>query len=266
MNLAISNIAWDEPEEKEVFSYLKKNDIHHIELAPSKVFSDAASPAQDEVTKYMDYLSRNQLQPVSFQSLFYPRPELNIFSEPSESLEFMKGVVDLAHSMGVSNLVFGSPKNRDKGELTGEEVSRTALSFFRELGAHAASKNVSIGMEANAPLYNCNFLTGTPETIDFIREVNSPGIGLNLDLGTVRINSENIGEILESGFDTVRHVHLSEPYLKPVKGDGLVEETLSLLASKNYRKYVSIEMRRPEGDDPVSVVRESINEVLALMP
>lgn len=66
-----------------------------------------------------------------------------------------------------------------------------AVSFFREIGDYAASKGTIIGVEANPPIYNTNYVNDTSSALALIRQVGSKGFLLNLDVGTMFQNGEN---------------------------------------------------------------------------
>ena len=84
--------------------------------------------------------------------------------------------------------MFGCPRNRN---IEGEYDPDVATDFFRTIGDYAASRGTTIGMEANPPIYNTNFINDTISAIKLIEQVGSDGFKLNLDLGTVIQNGEN---------------------------------------------------------------------------
>lgn len=115
------------------------------------------------------------------------------------------------------------------------------MEFFKELGDYALSKNTVIGMEANPPIYNTNFINDTKSALELIQEVNSEGFKLNLDVGTMIYNGESTGELV-GNVKYINHVHISEPNLKPIEERELHHELKKILLSEGYQGYVSIEM------------------------
>ena len=178
------------------------------------------------------------------QSIWYGRGE-SIFGSQEERqalLEYTKKAVDFAQAIGCGNLVFGCPRNRNLPEGADPE---TAVAFFRELGDYAKTHNTVIGMEANPPIYNTNYINDTASALALIRAVDSEGFRLNLDVGTMVHNAESLDEIA-GHVDLINHVHISEPYLAPVKERTLHADLLALLKEAGYQGYVSIEMGRQE--------------------
>ena len=74
-----------------------------------------------------------------------------------------------------------------------------------------------------------------------IKTINSDGFKLNLDVGTMIQNQENISELV-GNIHLINHVHISEPYLKPIKNRELHIELKNLLEKEGYKGFISIEM------------------------
>ena len=87
-------------------------------------------------------------------------------------------------------------------------------------------------------------MNDTASAIDFIKTVDSSGIMLNLDVGTIIENDENL-EVVEKNFHLVHHVHISEHYLNVLeKRCDLHKKLRRILDKHNYSGFVSIEMKK----------------------
>lgn len=245
MKLSISNIGWTEERDKAVYAMMRRHGFSGLEIAPTRIFP--RNPYEDLSA------ARNWAQELkdtygfavpSMQSIWYGRSE-RIFGSQEERealLAYTKKAVDFAQAIGCGNLVFGCPRNRNLPE--GAD-SRTAVSFFRELGDYAKSRDTVIGMEANPPIYNTNYINDTASALALIREVDSEGFRLNLDVGTMLHNEEAV-DLLAGQEHLINHVHISEPHLAPVRERTLHKELIELLRKSGYTGYVSIEMGRQE--------------------
>ena len=150
--------------------------------------------------------------------------------------------MDFAQAIRCRNLVFGCPRNR---QIPAPEYYSQAAQFFREIGDYAAQRGCVIGIEANPPIYNTNFINTTREALQLIKDVNSPGVMLNLDVGTMIYNNESIG-MLKGCVECISHIHISEPYLRAIEKRELHRHLASLLHDEDYAGYVSIEMAKSD--------------------
>lgn len=244
MKKAISNIAWENSDEKEVFKLLKKYDFSYLELAPSKIFSNLKEVKQEEINNYLKYLKENSLSIVAFQALLFGQNELKIFDESrAETLKYLKNIMDLAQKLGNKILVFGSPKNRFIGDLNRKEAYKIAVDFFSELGAYAKEKEVYFCIEPNSKAYGCDFIKNTQEALQLIKDVSCEGFKLHIDSAVMTMNEENIEKSLEEALPFMEHFHISEAYLEPVQNFNLHKKFYQALKTLNYQKAVSIEMK-----------------------
>lgn len=263
IKLSISNLAWDSKFNEEVYSLMQKYGFTGLEIAPTKIFPENPYSHLKEASEWACKLySEYGFSIPSMQSIWYGRVE-KLFGSQEERLiltNYTKSAIDFAEVIGCKNLVFGCPKNRI---ISDESDIDIASQFFYEIGEYALSKKTCIGMEANPVIYGTNFINTTVQAIDLIRNVNSLGFKLNLDLGTMIENNESI-EILENNADIINHVHISEPYLKKIVLRDLHNELISYLVENDYNGSVSIEMGLQENlsiiEEVLLCVRNLINE------
>lgn len=240
MKLSISNIAWDNKYDEQMYHYLKDNHISGIEIAPTRIFQERPYEHLEAAQKFSQNLQDNyNLTVSSIQSIWYGRAE-RLFGSEEERLSLLnysKKAVCFAQALGCKNLVFGCPKNRRLLEASDYD---TALSFFYELGEYAAKKNTVLSMEANPTIYNTNFINTTEEAIKIIKHVSSPGFKLNLDLGTMIYNQEKL-EVLFDHLDFINHIHISEPHLDLIQKRSIHGNLKNLLTGR-YEHYISAEI------------------------
>lgn len=245
LKLSISNLAWNEMENEEVYSLMKKHGFIGLEIAPTKIFPNEPYSHIKEAAEWAAGLwEKSGLCVPSMQSIWYGRVEKIFGSEEERSalFNYTKTAIDFASAIKCKNLVFGCPKNRNIPEKSDfAECNKIAVEFFKQLGDYAASKETCIGMEANPAIYGTNFINTTDDAIKLIKQVGSNGVKLNLDVGTMIQNSEPIS-ILQGNEDLINHVHISEPFLKRIEKRELHKELISFLKSKKYDGFISIEM------------------------
>jgi sugar phosphate isomerase/epimerase len=252
MNLSVTNIAWSRRDDDAVFGMLRDYDFTGVEIAPTMIVPEAPYTRINEALRYRNALwSLFGLEIPSMQSIWFGVKD-RIFGSAEERTRltaYSKQAIHYAEAIYCKNLVFGCPRNRSLPDGADPKI---AVPFFRELGEYAKDHNTVLAMEANPPIYNTNYINTTKEAIGLIREVDSEGFLLNLDVGTMVENGENVS-VLEGAEKLIHHVHISEPGLVPLQKRELHKELAAFLRSFSYEGWVSIEVRRQE--DPGELER-----------
>ncbi len=245
MKLSISNIAWTEENDNDVYEIMKTNAFVGLEIAPTRIFPDNPYDNLSNAEVWSRALkSKHRFMIPSMQSIWYGRSEKIFGSKEERSIliAYTKKAVDFAESIGCGNLVFGCPRNRsipDDGDI------EIAINFFSEIGDYAYKHHTVVAMEANPPIYNTNFINTTKSAIDLVEKVNSKGFLLNLDLGTMIENGEPLDVLKDKG-QLINHVHISEPGLKPIKQRDIHKHLADYLSKVGYEKFISIEVGRQD--------------------
>ena len=260
MKLSISNIAWATEFDSTVYDMMREMDYVGLEIAPTKIFPDSPYDKNDEAKKWAEELKSNYGFFVpSMQSIWYGRKELLFGSDEERDilLNYTKKAIVFAETIGCGNLVFGCPRNR---VLPEDKDAKTAVSFFRELGEYAAVHNTVIGMEANPPIYNTNYINDTMSAFELIKEVDSTGFLLNLDIGTMIENNESIS-LLKNNVKYINHVHISEPNLARINKRDIHKELAKLLCDSDYIGFVSIEVGRQDDIKELAYMMDYVREI-----
>ncbi len=254
LQMCISNIAWNNVDDAEIYDYLKLRGINHIEIAPTKlVGEDPYNNLEKAELKARELKEKYAINISSIQSVWYGKTE-NIFKDEDDYnnlLDYTKKAIEFAHVVNCSNIVFGCPKNRNITNYN--EDYPKAIKFFQEVGQYAKDKNVVIAIEPNPTIYNTNFLNTTEEALKFVKDVNNSNIKINYDLGTVIANNESLS-VLEENIDYINHVHISEPNLALIEKRKLHKELIEILKKKNYDKLISIEMKENSVTDVKKII------------
>ena len=266
MKIAISNIAWSPHNRIKIYSFLKKNNIKNIEIAP-KLFlyneKNYLQPNKKTLIPICNEIKNFNLKIVSMQSLLYGAKNCELFTSTQKRQNFynqLKKIIKLAGILKIPNLVFGSPKNR----IIPKNISKIkAIKVFRKLGDYALKNNTKISIESNPQIYGTNFLNNIYETYNFVKKVNHNSIRIILDTGELLVNKnfKNIGNIVKLTKEFIYHVHISQPNLKPINNNKMIVSVLKELKKVNYKRYVSIEIKNP-GDTKTSLITKSLNNVI----
>jgi D-psicose/D-tagatose/L-ribulose 3-epimerase len=263
MNLAVSSIGWTNEEEADIAALLQLLGVKHVELAPTKLWDDPTNVSLDEAQKVVDWWAGYGITVSAFQSMLFARPDLKIFESDQnrqECLAYMEKFIELAGGMGARKMVFGSPKNRQRGTMPIDKAQAIAQEFFSKLGDVAQKNGVVLCLEPNAPQYNCDFITTTKEGDEFVRKVSNPGFGLHLDTACMALAGDAIGTSITNSKNILEHFHISSPMLEQVEARDDVDHRAAAQALREigYDKLVSIEMRPGESGTNVSRVKAAV--------
>ncbi|MGH7171588.1 MAG: sugar phosphate isomerase/epimerase family protein [Gemmataceae bacterium] len=270
MRLAISNIAWPAGEDDAVAPLLHAHGVEGVELALTKVWPEPLEAMAAEVRAYRHSWEKQGPLIAALQALLFGKPHLTLFGTESvrrQMLDYLAGIIERAGWLGASALVFGSPKNRQRGERSSSEAWAIAVPFFRELGRIARRHGVCFCIEPNPSAYGCDFVTTVAEGIELVDAVGAEGFGLHLDTGGMALAGDPLTASIAAVGERCRHFHISEPFLAEVGGGAAPHhECAEALHKSGYRGWLSIEMGEAKASGgrqpPVEICRAAIERAL----
>lgn len=245
MRLAVSNLAWRREDDERAAALLVEAGVAAVELAPTKVWPEPLELAPARARAYGSFWRAHDLEVAALQSLLHGHPELVLFGDPGSRralLARLDGMAALAEQLRASVLVFGSPRNRCRGDLDPAAALDVAVPFFREAGARCADRGVVLCIEPNPPEYGCDFVTTVREGCELVRLVDSPGVRLQLDAAAMTLVGDEPAGLAHVRH--LRHFHVSEPGLAPVGSGGVDHAAFGrALADAGYEGWRSLEMK-----------------------
>lgn len=264
MKLAFSNLAWEPKQDAEVAAVLKAGGVSAIEIAPSKIWKEPTLVSTSDIAAYRRGWEKRGLPIVALQSLLFGKPDLSLFGDESRRnalADHLEKMCGLAKELGAKVLVFGSPRNRLKGNLTSERALEIAVPFFQRVGRAAARHGVILGLEANARKYACDFIVTTDEAADLVARVDSAGFGLHGDWGCMELEGENVLQSVETHRARFCHFHLSTEALKPIvnRKRDQVQAIVDVFNPVEQPPYASVEMLNPDGK--IAVIETVLREI-----
>lgn len=257
MELSISNIAWSKNSDEDMYLFLQEQEYSGLEIAPTRIFEKNPYEKLEEAKLFAIKLRKNYgLKVSSMQSIWFGRNE-NIFGsidEREELFKYTKKAIKFAQACNCPNLVLGCPKNRVIKDSKDYLIS---IDFFRKLGEYAKLHETNISIEPNPQIYDTNFINYTDEAFQLVSDVNSDGFKVNVDLGTIICNEEDLSWI-ESNINKVNHIHISEPNLQEINIREIHREFAKKLRENNYNKFISIEMKNTKN---IKLVKDIVKNV-----
>jgi D-psicose/D-tagatose/L-ribulose 3-epimerase len=265
MKLAVSNIAWTAADDEMAYHLLAERGVSGLEIAPSRIWTEPDKVTSAAASAFKVLISSFGLSVVAFQAILFGQPKLSIFDTQvrGETLDYLKRQCDLAAELGAKALVFGSPKNRLRGDLPPETAFKMALDFFAELGRYADRRGVHVCLEPNPPAYGADFLTTVEETSRLVAAVDLMGIRLHFDTGGMHLSGEDAAGMIQRYATLAVHFHASEPHLQSFAAP-VAEHAASAdaLRQVGFKGYVSIEMRAmADGLNSVSQAIDFISSI-----
>ncbi|PPD42885.1 MAG: xylose isomerase [Methylocystis sp.] len=220
MRIALSNLAWDVAEDAQIAALLNRYEVDAIDIAVSKYFPAPASVSDSDIDGVRRFWTARGVEITGMQALLFGAQGLNLFGDEAARaamLERLSHVCRIASRLGATRLVFGSFRNRDRGDLKAQQAQDIAVDFFRSLGAVARLHGVVICLEPVPARYGANFMVTTPEAAMVVEAADDPAIRLHLDTGTMAVNAES-RDVVTTFAPLIGHVHAGDPDLAPFGG------------------------------------------------
>ncbi len=248
MKLAISNIAWPVEEQDRFLKLIKKLGCSGVEIAPSLIWPDPVGSTSVERKKFKALIESYGLEIPAIQALLFGREDLGLFRDEAagrKTADYLKGLCRLAADIGAQVLVFGSPANRKRGNLSMDESFDRASKLLSGVGQTATDLGVYFCIE---PLRRSetDFISTVDEGLRLVDMIDQKGFALHLDGKAVSEEGGDFKKLFKRALPRLRHFHINEPELAEVDTTGEVKHKQMAQALKEvgYSRYASIEMRR----------------------
>jgi D-psicose/D-tagatose/L-ribulose 3-epimerase len=229
--------------------------VQGIEIAPTLIWPDLENTQFSEVSEFARKVKGEGLSISGIQSLSFGRPELQVFDTSTWSTfrAHLKRMFEIGGQLNASVAVFGSPKNRVKGNLDALEANRKAVDFFGSLIPDLIESNIRLTLEPNAKAYGADFLTNYNQVVHLSEEIGSPWIIPQMDTGCMWMSGDSVEESFS--FHQPGHIHLSVPNLEVLPGTQNFDRLLKLVNLSDYAGWIVIEMLVKSSNDVAITVK-----------
>jgi D-psicose/D-tagatose/L-ribulose 3-epimerase len=265
LKLAVSNLAFckELPFEKIVVE-LSRMGIAGIELAPTHLAKELNLDLPGSIPLIRSVLNDNDMSFSGMQSLFFGHPELQLFDKRSwpSLLAHLKKMIILAEQLDIHTIVFGSPRNRVKGNLAEKEAAEIAFEFFGSLIPSLAASNVVLTLEPNPSEYGADWLNTYADCVQLTEKINSFWIDAQIDVGCMNLSNEDVLEAIHN--HTPRHVHFSVPGLGAIPGTIDFTPIVEALNELDYIGWVTLEMLNSK-ELTYEMVMHSVKEIVSII-
>lgn len=240
--LAISNIAWPKDKHEEAYALLSSLGITTVEIAPLNLLPSWDCDFSLVYDLRRDLDSRG-LSCIALQGILTGIENPSLFLPSNILFPHLKRVAQIAGVLGAKYCVFGAPITRNRRGISMSDALSLAAQFLSAVGPFFVQEGVTLTFEAVSPFYGCDFITTTAEAFALVKSIATPGIGLQIDTGTIFSEGEN-PEVISQALSSLasQHVHVSEPSLAPI-GTLSSNHAATAKALCSYHGTISIEMR-----------------------
>jgi len=246
--ISISNLAWLPGEDEKNLKIMSEIGVLGLEVSPFREAKDLSLINLNTARSLLSKLKKYNIKVVALQAILYRFNELALFEDEYTRNKMYKhfiGIIDFASYVGAKSIVYGAPKSKLRGKISYERAFDIAVVFFSKLAEYAKRKNVIVCLEPTPLVYGADFVCNVEEAVSLIKSVGiHSSFKLNLDLGSLIVNKESVLDIFNYYSDFIGHIHVSEPYLKPIKLNDLFHsEVFNAMSCSGRDDYtVSIEM------------------------
>jgi sugar phosphate isomerase/epimerase len=166
--------------------------------------------------------------------------------------------IKVAKDLGCGNISIppGGPLNN----LSRKEAMALFHKGLEQVIPKAEELNVKILVEPEPDL----LMENTPEFMSFIKDIQSPMVGLNFDIGHFFCAGENPASAFETLFEYIGHVHLEDiaatrVHHHLIAGHGVIQflDIFKAMVNLQYQGDISLELY-PYVDTPETAGRESL--------
>lgn len=260
MRLAISNLAFPEGKETEVLSGIRDAGVDGIEVAPTRIGA-WADLTDTRLESYRDRLADHGLVVSSLAALLYGTDGLQLLGSRAAfemMREHLRRVAGIGRRLGAKVGVFGSPRNRLRGELGPAAAFELGQERLALLAETVMAEGFSLGLEPVPAVYGGDFLPVASEVIQMVRQVNHPGLRVHLDTGCVMLGGGSIAAAVAEAGTALGHFHIAEPKLggfgAPIADHAAASVALN---AAGYDGWLAIEMLE-QAPDLVDAVAAAI--------
>jgi len=249
MRFAICNELYEGWAIEKVFAHAAQAGYAGVELAPFTLADDCREITPKRRAEIKASARASGIEIVGLHWLLLKPAGLHLTSNDPDlrkkTEQYIEALIELCADLGGTVMVFGSPKQRAVPVGTPVNTAWARLvEALQRLGAKAAGKGVTIAFEPLSARDGCNLINTMAEGTALLREVNSPGVKLHLDVKAMSSEGRPIAETirLEGGVN-LAHFHANDPNLRgPGMGEMAFEPIMQALKDVKYAGWVSVEV------------------------
>ena len=109
-----------------------------------------------------------------------------------EVVKHLYKVINICNILNVPNIIFGSPKNRQKGQINKKEADKIFAKILSDISKKLYQKKINFCIEPNARYYGCDYLFKYKQVLNLVKKLNLNNIFINFDTGNAKLENDLI--------------------------------------------------------------------------
>jgi fructoselysine 3-epimerase len=190
-------------------------------------------------------------EPYFEPSLISPNP-----THRADRTRLILKTLDFAKAIGAKNISITT--GRCLGGMPPDKAAKQFADSIRPILDRADAINVNIGIECEPGL----FLEYATELKDWIKQLNHPRFGANLDIGHSQVLGEDLSDVIKLLGDRIWNLHVEDipgrKHYHMIPGEGTLDwDTMArALRSIDYQRFATVELYT-HTDDPQAAAEQS---------
>jgi sugar phosphate isomerase/epimerase len=218
---------------------MKKNDIRYIELPITKILPNYEID-KGKIKNFLKKISRYKIKISSVQAIFHKK-KLNVLKidDHEKIIKHLSKILLIAKLLKTKNLIFGSPKNRIKRDLSNQDAFKIFKNLLGKIQSKLIKNNMNFCIEPNSKYYGCDFILNSSDALKFINYAKIKNLAINFDTGNALLEKDKM-KILKKHQKYFKNFQVSEKDLLSLKKD--TKRHKQLLRKFDIKKqFISLE-------------------------
>lgn len=239
--LAVSTLALENFSELEKFlNILRKNKISHIELPVTKLLPKY-NIDKKKINSFLKKLKKYKIKISSIQAIYYNK-NLNVLNKNhlKKNFNHLKKIITITKLLDAKYIIFGSPLNRKRNNLTLEKSNKVFQSLLSKINKLLSINKIYFLIEPNSKHYGCDYLNNSDQVLKFIKKKKFSNIFINLDTGNANLEKDNLNFVKKDQI-YFKNIQVSEKNLVGLSNN--IKKHKKILKKFNLKKmFISLEM------------------------
>ena len=223
----------------EFLRLIKLNGINYIELPITKILPNYELDKK-KINIFLNKISKHKIKVSSIQAIFYKK-KFNLLNikDHTKIVNHIKKIILIAKLLKANNIIFGSPKNRIKGNISNKEAFKILKNLLIKIEIKLIKNNILFCIEPNSKHYGCDFIINSLDALEFIHYSKIKNLAINFDTGNALLEKDKI-KILKKNIKYFKNFQISEKNLTGLKND--LNKHKKLLKQFDIKKnFISLE-------------------------